>query len=148
MEQLEQTFRLDRRSLFCLAAGLLGAAPVRAEAQDANWKPARPINLIVPWAAGGSTDSVTRVVASELEKPLGQTIVIINQPGASGAIGTNSCLNAARDGYTARDNERASWYAQADKPRTQAALAWSSGGIRSGLNPSVFSDTLSEMPQT
>jgi tripartite-type tricarboxylate transporter receptor subunit TctC len=54
----------------------------------------------VPWAAGGSTDSVTRVVASELEKPLGQTIVIINQPGASGAIGTNSCLSAARDGYT------------------------------------------------
>ena len=43
---------------------------------------------------------VTRVTASELEKSLGQTIVIINQPGASGAIGTNSCLNAARDGYT------------------------------------------------
>ena len=99
MKQLERSFRLERRSLFGVAAGLASVASVRAQAQDAL-KPARPINLIVPWAAGGSTDSVTRVVASELEKPLGQTIVIINQPGASGAIGTNSCLNAARDGYT------------------------------------------------
>jgi len=74
--------------------------PARARAQNTNWKPARPINLIVPWSAGGATDQVTRQAALELEKPLGQTIVIINQPGASGAIGTNSCLSAARDGYT------------------------------------------------
>ena len=50
-------------------------------AQAQQWKPTRPINLIVPWAAGGSTDQVTRVTAAELEKALGQTIVIINQPG-------------------------------------------------------------------
>jgi putative tricarboxylic transport membrane protein len=91
---------LGRRPLLGLAAGMLGAVATRAQAQAPAWKPTRPINLIVPWAAGGSTDSVTRVVASELEKPLGQTIVIVNQPGASGAIGTNSCLSAARDGYT------------------------------------------------
>jgi tripartite-type tricarboxylate transporter receptor subunit TctC len=54
----------------------------------------------VPWAAGGSTDQVTRVTAGELEKALGQTIVIVNQPGASGAIGTKSALDAAKDGYT------------------------------------------------
>ncbi len=77
------------------AAGLL-SLPVHA----ADWKPTRPINLIVPWAAGGSTDQITRLVASEMEKPLGQTIVIINQPGASGAIGTKSALDAAKDGYT------------------------------------------------
>jgi tripartite-type tricarboxylate transporter receptor subunit TctC len=65
-----------------------------------QWKPSRPINLIVPWAAGGSTDQVTRVTAAELEKALGQTIVIVNQPGASGAIGTKSALDAAKDGYT------------------------------------------------
>ena len=81
-----------------LGAGLAAAGPSRA--QGAQWKPSRPINLIVPWAAGGATDQVTRVVASELEGPLGQTIVIINQPGASGAIGTNSTLDAPRDGYT------------------------------------------------
>jgi tripartite-type tricarboxylate transporter receptor subunit TctC len=66
----------------------------------AQWKPTRPINLIVPWAAGGSTDQVTRVTAAELEKSLGQTIVIVNQPGASGSIGTKSALDAAKDGYT------------------------------------------------
>ncbi|GAB3770795.1 tripartite tricarboxylate transporter substrate binding protein [Ramlibacter monticola] len=79
------------------AAAALGAA-LPAAAQ--NWKPTRPINLIVPWAAGGSTDQVTRVTAAELEKALGQTIVIVNQPGASGAIGTKSALDAAKDGYT------------------------------------------------
>jgi tripartite-type tricarboxylate transporter receptor subunit TctC len=79
-------------------AALLAVASSGALAQ--NWKPTRPINLIVPWAAGGSTDQVTRVTAGELEKALGQTIVIVNQPGASGAIGTKSALDAAKDGYT------------------------------------------------
>jgi tripartite-type tricarboxylate transporter receptor subunit TctC len=83
--------------LHALAAALaLAALPAAAQ----NWKPTRPINLIVPWAAGGSTDQVTRVAAAELEKALGQTIVIVNQPGASGAIGTKSALDAAKDGYT------------------------------------------------
>lgn len=80
-----------------MAAGLSPMLPATAFAQ---WKPMRPINLIVPWAAGGSTDQVTRVVASELEGYLGQTIVIINQAGGSGAIGTKSALDADRDGYT------------------------------------------------
>ncbi len=71
-----------------------------AFAACAQWKPTHPINLIVPWAAGGSTDQVTRVTAAEMEKALGQTIVIVNQPGASGAIGTRSALDATKDGYT------------------------------------------------
>ncbi|MGH8796724.1 MAG: Bug family tripartite tricarboxylate transporter substrate binding protein [Caldimonas sp.] len=79
--------------LAALLASLAGGA-------YAQWKPTRPINLIVPWAAGGSTDQVTRVTAAELEKSLGQTIVIVNQPGASGSIGTKSALDAAKDGYT------------------------------------------------
>ena len=81
-----------------LVAALLAASAGTACAQ--NWKPTRPINLIVPWAAGGSTDQITRVTAAELEKVLGQTIVIVNQPGASGSIGTKSALDAAKDGYT------------------------------------------------
>ena len=87
--------RPTRRAVF---AAVLALASGSALAQ--NWKPTRPINLIVPWAAGGSTDQVTRVTAGELEKALGQTIVIINQPGGSGAIGTKSALDAAKDGYT------------------------------------------------
>ena len=77
---------------------LLAAACTGAFAQQ--WKPTRPINIIVPWAPGGSTDQITRVTAAELEKALGQTIVIVNQPGASGSIGTKSALDAAKDGYT------------------------------------------------
>ncbi len=89
------TLRPSRRVAL---ATLLALASGGAFAQ--NWKPVRPINLIVPWAAGGSTDQITRVTAAELEKALGQTIVIVNQPGASGAIGTKSALDAAKDGYT------------------------------------------------
>ena len=86
---------------FSLAAVVLAvsiAVAVPAVAQQ--WKPTRPINLIVPWAAGGSTDQVTRVTAAELEKALGQTIVVVNQPGASGSIGSKSALDAPKDGYT------------------------------------------------
>ena len=71
-----------------------------APAPGPAWKPTKPINLIVPWAAGGSTDQVTRVTAAELEKVLGQKIVVVNQPGASGSIGTKNALDAPKDGYT------------------------------------------------
>src|SRR5665647_1119944 len=91
---MKKRFFLRSVSLAALALGI--ALPAAAQ----QWKPTRPINLIVPWAAGGSTDQVTRVTAAELEKVLGQTIVVINQPGASGAIGTKSALDAPRDGYT------------------------------------------------
>jgi tripartite-type tricarboxylate transporter receptor subunit TctC len=66
----------------------------------ADWQPDRPITIIVPWAAGGSTDQVTRVVAGELEDALGQSVVIVNQPGASGSVGTKSAWDAPHDGYT------------------------------------------------
>ena len=66
----------------------------------AEWQPDRPINIIVPWSAGGSTDQVTRVVAPLLEEALGTEIVVVNQPGASGSIGTAAALAAPRDGYT------------------------------------------------
>src|SRR3954471_2812831 len=91
---------LHARNLWkSLLAAAIGLAMV-GTAQAQNWKPTRPINLIVPWAAGGSTDQVTRVTAAELEKALGQTIVIVNQPGASGSIGSKSAWDAAKDGYT------------------------------------------------
>ena len=88
------------KRFFLPAAAAAAALAIAAPAMAQNWKPTRPINLIVPWAAGGSTDQVTRVAAAELEKALGQTIVIVNQPGASGAIGTKSALDAPKDGYT------------------------------------------------
>lgn len=80
-----------------LAAGiaLTSAAPALAQ-----WQPDQPINLIVPWAAGGSTDQMARVVAPILEEALGTQVVVVNQPGASGSIGTQAVLDAPRDGYT------------------------------------------------
>ena len=80
-----------------LMACLLSLSATGAMAQ---WKPTKPITLIVPWAPGGSTDQVTRVTAAELEKYLGQKIVIMNQPGASGSVGTKNALEAPKDGYT------------------------------------------------
>ena len=72
-----------------------------AEESDSDgWNPSKPISIIVPWGAGGSTDQVTRVVAGELEGPLGQKVVIVNQPGASGSVGTKGALDAPHDGYT------------------------------------------------
>ena len=79
---MQKRFFLKTAALAVMAAGI--AAPAAAQ----QWKPNKPINLIVPWAAGGSTDQVTRVTAAELEKVLGQKIVVVNQPGASGSIGT------------------------------------------------------------
>jgi len=79
------------------AALLLAAVALPVHAQ---WKPAKPITIIVPWAAGGSTDQVTRVTAAEIEKALNQKVVIVNQPGASGSIGTKNALEAPKDGYT------------------------------------------------
>jgi len=86
------------RIFVIMALGIILAAPLSATA--GTWKPAKPIKLIVPWGAGGSTDQVTRVCAGELEEALGQKIVVVNQPGASGSIGTKNTLDAARDGYT------------------------------------------------
>jgi tripartite-type tricarboxylate transporter receptor subunit TctC len=71
-----------------------------AGAAFGQWQPDRPIQIIVPWSAGGSTDQVTRVVAPILEEELGQSVVVVNQPGASGSIGTKAALDAPRDGYT------------------------------------------------
>jgi tripartite-type tricarboxylate transporter receptor subunit TctC len=90
---------MRKRQFIHLVGAAVAAFAVAAPAH-AQWKPTRPINLIVPWAAGGSTDQVTRVAAAEMEKVLGQTIVIVNQPGASGAIGTKSAMDAPKDGYT------------------------------------------------
>jgi tripartite-type tricarboxylate transporter receptor subunit TctC len=82
-----------------LAAVAVMAAST-ASAQNYPWKPEKPLTLIVPWAAGGSTDQVSRVAAAEIERVLGQKVVVVNQGGASGSIGTRNVLQAAPDGYT------------------------------------------------
>lgn len=82
-----------------VAAGL-GLSGTAAFAQAYPWKPDRPVTIIVPWAAGGSTDQMARIVASELEAEFGQKFAVVNQPGASGSVGTKNAMEAAKDGYT------------------------------------------------
>lgn len=78
---------------------LIFSFAITLDAQEL-WKPTKPITLIVPWSAGGATDQITRLCAGELEEALGQKIVIVNQPGASGSVGTKTVMDAAKDGYT------------------------------------------------
>ena len=82
--------------LFAGMMALVFATGIQAQ----NWKPTKPITIIVPWAAGGATDQVTRLAAAELEPALGQKIVVVNQPGGSGSIGTRNAMEAPKDGYT------------------------------------------------
>lgn len=85
-----------KRRTFLLLAAMLAAAPAQAQ----QWKPSKPITIIVPWAAGGATDQVTRLAAAELEPALGQKVVVVNQPGGAGSIGTKNAMEAPKDGYT------------------------------------------------
>ncbi len=83
-----------------LAAVMVFAGGKKETTSELPWNPEKPITIIVPWSAGGSTDQLARIIAGEIEDPLGQKIVIQNQPGASGSVGSQSCLDAPRDGYT------------------------------------------------
>src|SRR5436853_84989 len=85
----------SRRTL--LAAACLVATPLLAFAQA--W-PAKPITLIVPYAAGGSSDVRARQVGQKLSALLGQPVIVDNKPGANGNIGTQAIAKAAPDGYT------------------------------------------------
>ena len=75
-----------------LGLGLAGSAL----AQD---YPSRPISVIVPFSAGGPTDTVARVLAAAMTKPLGGTLVVENKPGAGGTLGAAEVARAAPDGY-------------------------------------------------
>lgn len=86
------------KGILGLAVAALAAAvfagPANAEYPD------KPISLIVPWSAGGSTDQTARVLAKAAEKYLGQPIVVVNRPGASTIIGMGEVAKAKPDGYT------------------------------------------------
>jgi tripartite-type tricarboxylate transporter receptor subunit TctC len=62
--------------------------------------PSRPVTILVPWAAGGATDAVTRMIAALLEKDLGQPFNVVNRTGGSGVVGHTAIASSAPDGYT------------------------------------------------
>lgn len=92
---------LPRRAL--LAGGATLALPAAARAQGAasplSW-PAQPIRLVVPFAPGGTTDLVARLLAQGLQERLGQPLIIENRPGAGATVGSQQVAQAAPDGHT------------------------------------------------
>ncbi len=84
-----------------LAVSLLAlVAPLAPEAHAQDAYPSRTINLIVPFAAGGSTDVIARVIADAMRPTLGQSIIVDNRAGAGGSTGTAAIAKAPPDGYT------------------------------------------------
>ena len=93
--------RLNRPRLLQLGLALLASIvalhPLQAVAQSF---PEHPIKLISPWPPGGSNDTFSRLIASRLNKALGQPVVVENRPGATGTLGVGQVARAPADGYT------------------------------------------------
>jgi len=83
-----------------LAAGVAALVTLLAGAAHAQPFPSKPVRLVMPYPAGGSTDIVGRLVAERLSAALGQNVVVDNRAGASAQIGTEAAANAPADGYT------------------------------------------------
>ena len=89
-----------RVSAHWLAALALSVGCMGLTSAHAADYPARPINLIVPYPAGGGVDTVGRVIAQKLGERLGQQVLVVNRPGAGSVIGVRDAARSAPDGYT------------------------------------------------
>ena len=87
-----------RAARLVLAMLLCGIPPLMA--QQASPYPEKPVRIIVPWAAGGNIDVLTRIAAQQLTRVWGQQVVVDNRGGANGMIGSEAVVRAAPDGYT------------------------------------------------
>jgi len=87
-----------------IAAGVLSAVfaamPLPAASQPADSFPARTIKILVPYAPGGATDIIARIVAAKLTESLGQSVLVENRTGASGNLALEAVAKAPADGYT------------------------------------------------
>jgi tripartite-type tricarboxylate transporter receptor subunit TctC len=91
--------RLPRRKFLHLAASA-AAVSTASRLARADTYPSRPITMIVPFAAGGGTDVLARILAEGLNAPLGQTVIVENVAGAAGVVGVGRAVHSAPDGYT------------------------------------------------
>ncbi|MFT4191450.1 MAG: tripartite tricarboxylate transporter substrate binding protein BugE [Comamonas sp.] len=91
---------MPRRRTLLVASAVVALAGLAGTAQAQDKFPAKPIRLIVPFAPGGTTDIVARVVADPLSRVLGQPVVVDNKAGGGGVVGTAEMVRASADGYT------------------------------------------------
>ena len=90
----------NRRQCLATLAGMLGLSPAVGALSQEPAYPHRPITLLVPWPAGGSTDLSLRVLAEQAGRRLNQSVVVENRPGAGGTMAMPLLQMAKPDGYT------------------------------------------------
>src|SRR5262249_7800433 len=88
----------EDKNMLRFVGALLIAAVLPAAAQEAY--PSRPVRVLVPYAPGGATDIIARIVAAKLTESLGQSFVVENRPGANGNLALEATAKATPDGYT------------------------------------------------
>jgi tripartite-type tricarboxylate transporter receptor subunit TctC len=91
---------LSRRRVLSGAAALSSAALLPRSSYGADWRPTETVRIIVPAAAGGSTDVMGRLLAAHLQQNWGQSAVVENRSGAGGTIGTSEVVRQKGDGHT------------------------------------------------
>src|SRR5215211_7504276 len=96
---LGRSMKLLRRQFLQLVAGAAALPGVTRLARAQSY-PTRPITMVVPYAAGGPTDTIARIMAERMRASLGQIIIVENTTGAAGTIGVGRVARAAPDGYT------------------------------------------------
>src|SRR5215468_1992232 len=100
MGSLEDGMNLPRRRLFLHLAAGVAALPVVSSVAHGQAYPARPVRIIVGFAAGGPTDILARLIGQRLSERLGQSFVVEDRPGAATNIATEEVAHAPPDGYT------------------------------------------------
>ena len=88
------------KGITLIRAVMFVAGIALAAATHAQTYPSKPIRMVVPFAAGGITDVLIRVLSDKLQQRVGQSVLVDNRPGANGLIGADVVAKAAPDGYT------------------------------------------------